>query len=66
MRTMSKLSISEVNFTYGAILNKFHIHIFTSFEAYLLSHLYGHVIIFDYMVIKKTYFCLGRLDSHVF
>ena len=46
LRTMTKLSLSEVNFTCAACMNKFHIYIFTSFEAYLISHLYGHVIVF--------------------
>jgi hypothetical protein len=54
---MTKLSLSEVNFTYGSWVNTFHLYIFTTFEAYLISYLYGHVIVL-------RLFCNGKKDLY--
>ena len=54
-----KFSLSVGNYTYQDCLNKFHLHIFTIFAPFFISHLYGHVIFFGYTVIEnKSHFCL--------
>ena len=46
LEKMTEFLLSGGNFRYWDYLSKFHLYIFTTFEAYRNSYLYSHVIVF--------------------